>query len=237
MKRDLNVLLQGIDDGRKSFVNTMKYISITTSANFGNMISMALASMFLPFLPLLAKQILLNNFLSDVPSLAIADDNVDREETRLPRRWDIGYVRRFMVSFGLVSSLFDVVTFLALILVARAGEDTFRTAWFVMSLITELAIVFVVRTRMPFWRSGPGQVLFWLSLATALIAVALPYLPVAGWFGFVPISGPLLAGLLLISLLYLAASELVKSRFFVAAHRAGRGRQRHARAVPRPVRR
>ncbi|HXV30562.1 MAG TPA: magnesium-translocating P-type ATPase, partial [Sinorhizobium sp.] len=237
LKRDLHVLLQGIDDGRRSFVNTMKYISITTSANFGNMISMALASMFLPFLPLLAKQILLNNLLSDIPSLAIADDNVDRAETRLPRRWDIGYVRRFMVSFGLVSSFFDVVAFLALILVARAGEDTFQTAWFVMSLITELAIVFVVRTRMTFWKSRPGQALFWLSLATGLIAVALPYLPVAEWLGFVAISVSLLAGLLLISLLYLATSEVVKHLFFVSEHRAAPGRHRHARVLSWPIRR
>ncbi|MEY9626361.1 magnesium-translocating P-type ATPase [Sinorhizobium fredii] len=232
LKRDLDVLLQGIDDGRKSFVNTMKYISITTSANFGNMMSMALASMFLPFLPLLAKQILLNNLLSDVPSLAIADDNVDREETRLPRRWDISHVRRFMVSFGLVSSFFDILTFSALIFVVRAGPETFQTGWFIESLITELAIVFVVRTKMPFWRSRPGQALLWLSAAIALLAVALPYLPVAGWFGFVPISGSLLAGLLLISLLYLVASEFVKHHFFAAEHRAG---HRRARSLPRSI--
>jgi Mg2+-importing ATPase len=116
----------------------MKYVSVTTSANFGNMISMAFASLFLPFLPLLAKQILLNNLLSSLPSLAIAGDNVDAEQTRAPRRWDIGAVRRFMISFGLISSLFDFLTFGFLLLVLHASVETFRTAWFVESLLTQL---------------------------------------------------------------------------------------------------
>ena len=131
LKRDLNVLLRGVDDGRRTFANTMKYISIATSANFGNMISMAAASLALPFLPLLAPQILLNNFLSDIPSLAIATDRVDADQTRNPRHWDIGYVRRFMVVFGLVSSLFDAVTFAFLLLVAGATAQIFQTGWFV----------------------------------------------------------------------------------------------------------
>ncbi|CEO91813.1 putative magnesium-translocating P-type ATPase (plasmid) [Sinorhizobium fredii HH103] len=213
LKRDLNVLLRGIDDGRRSFANTMKYISITTSANFGNMISMAFASMFLPFLPLLAKQILLNNLLSDVPALAIAGDRVDREEMRSPRRWDIRYVRRFMVSFGLVSSLFDFVTFAALVLLVKAEPATFQTAWFIESLLTELAIVLIVRTRSFFWRSRPGRMLPFLTLTTAIAAVALPYSPFAGYFGFVPLPWPLMTGLLLITVTYLLASELTKHWF------------------------
>jgi len=147
LQRDLGVLLAGIDDSRKTFANTMKYISITTSASFGNMISMAFASLFLPFLPLLAKQILLNNFLSDLPALAIASDNVDLDQTRSPRHWDIGYIRRFMLCFGLVSTLFDFITFGFLLGIARASAETFQTAWFVESLITELTIVLVIRTR------------------------------------------------------------------------------------------
>lgn len=213
LKRDLNVLLRGIDDGRKSFANTMKYISITTSANFGNMISMALASMFLPFLPLLAKQILLNNLLSDLPALAIADDNVDRADTRIPRRWNISYVRRFMVSFGLVSSLFDFVTFAALVLVAKAAPATFQTAWFVESLLTELGIVLIVRTRSMFWRSKPGGLLSLLTLTTAIVAVILPYAPLAHWLGFVPLPWPITTGLLLITAAYLGVSEVTKHWF------------------------
>jgi Mg2+-importing ATPase len=214
LKRDLNVLLRGVDDGRRTFANTMKYISITTSANFGNMVSMAAASLALPFLPLLAPQILLNNFLSDIPSLAIATDRVDADQTRNPRHWDIGYVRRFMVVFGLVSSLFDAVTFAFLLLVAGATAQIFQTGWFVESLITELAIVLVVRTRKAFWRSRPGALLSWLTLAVALFAVAIPYLPGAGWFGFVPLPWWVMAGLTAITLAYLAASEATKRWFY-----------------------
>lgn len=214
LQRDLGVLLTGIDDSRKTFANTMKYISITTSANFGNMISMAFASLFLPFLPLLAKQILLNNFLSDLPSLAIASDNVDDDQMKSPRHWDIGYIRRFMLCFGLVSTLFDFATFAFLLAIVNAAAETFQTAWFVESLITELAIVFVIRTRKAFWRSSPGRLLAWLSLAVLLLAVAVPYLPFAGWFGFVPLPPFVMGGVLAITLLYLAASEMTKHWFF-----------------------
>lgn len=221
LERDLGVLLRGVDDGRKTFANTMKYISITTSANFGNMISMAFASLALPFLPLLAPQILLNNFLSDVPSLAIATDNVDTDQVRTPRRWDIAFVRRFMVTFGLVSSLFDALTFGFLLLVAGATAQVFQTGWFVESLITELAIVLVVRTRTTFWRSRPSALLSWLTLAVAVFAVAIPYLPGADWFGFVGLPLPVVCGLMAITLAYLAASETVKHWFFARERRRG----------------
>ncbi|ESY77385.1 magnesium transporter [Mesorhizobium sp. LNHC221B00] len=220
LKQDLGVLVRGVDDGRKTFANTMKYISITTSANFGNMISMAVASLFLPFLPLLAKQILLNNFLSDVPSLAIASDNVDQDQLRRPRHWDISFVRRFMISFGLVSSLFDFATFAFLLLFAHATASTFQTAWFVESLLTELAIVLVVRTHGAFWASRPSPLLAWLTLAVGIVAIAIPYLPFAAWFGFVPLPLPVLAGLASITALYLLASEATKRWFF---DRDGRG--------------
>lgn len=221
LKRDLGVVLRGVDDGRATFANTMKYIAITTSANFGNMVSMALASLVLPFLPLLAPQILLNNLLSDVPSLAIATDNVDAEQTRTPRHWDIGYVRRFMVACGLVSSVFDVVTFAFLLLVVGATAQVFQTGWFVESLITELAIVMIVRTRKPFWKSRPGSLLSWLTLAVGALAIAIPYLPGAGWFGFVPLPAPVMAGLIAITLAYLAASEATKRWFFAHERRRG----------------
>lgn len=214
LKQDLGVLVRGVDDGRKTFANTMKYISITTSANFGNMISMAVASMFLPFLPLLAKQILLNNFLSDLPSLAIASDNVDPDQLRRPRHWDIRFVRRFMISFGLVSSLFDFATFAFLLFFAHATEAAFQTAWFVESLLTELAIVLIVRTHRAFWASRPSPLLAWLTLAVGIIAIMIPYLPFAAWFGFVPLPLPVLAGLVAITALYLLASEATKRWFF-----------------------
>ncbi|TJW09393.1 MAG: magnesium-translocating P-type ATPase [Mesorhizobium sp.] len=226
LKQDLGVLVRGVDDGRKTFANTMKYVSITTSANFGNMISMAIASLFLPFLPLLAKQILLNNFLSDVPSLAIASDNVDPDQLRRPRHWDIGFVRRFMVSFGLVSSLFDFATFAFLLLFVHAPAAGFQTAWFVESLLTELAIVLIVRTHKAFWMSHPSRLLAWLTLAVAVVAIVIPYMPFAAWFGFVPLPLPILAGLLAITALYLMASEATKRWFF--GHESHQSHRRRA---------
>src|SRR3954470_16434703 len=134
LSRDLDVLRSGVEDGRRTFANTLTYIAITTSANFGNMVSMALAAPLLPFLPLVAKQILLNNFLSDVPSMAISTDRVDAARVTHPQRWDIREVQRYMIVFGLVSSVFDMLTFAALLLFFRAAAATFQTAWFVVSL-------------------------------------------------------------------------------------------------------
>ena len=225
LQRDLGVLLRGVDDGRKTFANTMKYISITTSANFGNMVSMAFASLALPFLPLLAPQILLNNFLADMPSLAIATDNVDPDQVRTPRRWDIAFVRRFMVTFGLVSSLFDFVTFAFLLFVARATAELFQTGWFVESLITQLAIVLVVRTRVSFWRSRPSKLLSGLTLVIGLLALAIPYLPGVGWFGFVALPSPVLGGLVTITFAYLAASETAKHWFFAHERHHGNAKR------------
>ena len=236
LKRDLSVVVRGVDDGRKTFANTMKYISITTSANFGNMLSMAAASLYLPFLPLLAKQILLNNFLSDIPALAIAGDNVDVDQVRRPRHWDIRFVRRFMVSFGLVSSLFDFATFAFLLLAVHATAATFQTAWFVESVLTELAIVIVVRTRRRLWRSRPSLLLAGLAIGVGVVAIAIPFAPFAGWFGFVPLATPVLAGLLTITALYVLVSELTKSWLFDHGSRARPSRKTAAsnphRAAP-----
>ncbi len=234
MHRDLNVLCRGIDEGRRIFANTMKYISLTTSANFGNMISMAAASLFLPFLPLLAKQILLNNFLSDLPALAIADDNVDSQMIEKPHHWDIGYIRRFMICFGLVSSVFDLITFSVLLHFFHADAATFRTGWFIESLMTELCILLVIRTKLVFFRSQPGPVLVSLVVAVALLAVLMPYLPFAGDLGFTPLPVPLLMGLLAITGLYVIASELSKLLFFAVENRR---RQRHKAPRHRLVRR
>ena len=189
LKRDLDVLRTGVEDGRRTFANTLKYISITTSANFGNMVSMAIAAPLLPFLPLVAKQILLNNFLSDVPSMAISTDRVDPERVTHPQRWDITQVRRYMLVFGLVSSILDLLTFAALLLVFRAGEATFQTTWFVVSLLTELGVVLILRTRGPAWRSRPSALLLWTTVAATSFALAVPFLgPGSRLFGFVPLS-------------------------------------------------
>jgi len=214
LKRDLGVLAQGVRLGRQTFANTLKYVFITTSANFGNMVSMAGASLFLPFLPLLPKQILLNNFLSDVPSMTIATDRVDREQVDRPRRWDIRFIRNFMLVFGLVSSVFDYLTFGALLYWLRATEREFQTGWFIESLMTELFIVLVVRTRGRFYRSRPGRLLLVSTLFVAGTTVFLPYTPLGALFGFVPL--PPLFVLLLLGITggYLVASEMVKAWFF-----------------------
>ncbi|WP_427914697.1 HAD-IC family P-type ATPase [Ramlibacter sp. MMS24-I3-19] len=158
LRKDLGILREGIDEGRRTFANTLKYILTTISANFGNMFSMAVASVVLPFLPLLASQVLLNNFLADIPATTIASDNVDREWVAAPRRWDTRFIRDYMILFGLVSSVFDLFAFGVLLWLFRAGADEFRTGWFIESLLTELVIALVVRTQGPFWRSRTWQV-------------------------------------------------------------------------------
>ena len=225
LERDLGVLKQGILDGRRTFANTLKYISITTSANFGNMISMAVGTVFLPFLPLTAAQILLNNFLSDMPSLAVAGDRVDPEAVARAPRWDIGSIRSYMVVFGLISTVFDLLAFALLVSVFHAGESLFQSTWFVISLMTELVVVLVLRTRRASWRSRPGRLLLVSTGAVALLAVALPYLGVpAGMVGLVPLPWRLLATGLAIVLVYLVATEAVKRAFYTRAGRPGRTR-------------
>jgi Mg2+-importing ATPase len=187
------------------------------SANLGNMVSMAVASLFLPFLPLLAGQILLNNFLSDVPAVGLADDSVDPELVARPGRWNIGFIGRFMVEFGFLSSAFDFLTFGALLTVFHAAPDLFRTAWFVESLLTELVIALVVRTRRPFFRSRPGSVLLVSTVVLIVLTPLIPYLPFAAVLGFVPPPLSLLAVVCGITVLYVAATELAKQWFFRAA--------------------
>ncbi len=211
------MLRAGVEDGRRTFANTLKYISITTSANFGNMVSMAIVTPFLPFLPLLAKQILLNNFLSDLPSLAIASDRVDPERLATPQRWNVAEIRHFMIVFGLVSSVFDLLTFGLLLWVLQAAEPLFQTAWFMISLLTELAVVLVLRTRRSAFRSRPGRLLMWSTVAVIALTFAIPWLgPLSGAFGFVPLSPGTLASIIAILLGYIAATEAVKLWFFRA---------------------
>jgi Mg2+-importing ATPase len=214
LKRDLGVLRAGIEEGRRTFANTLKYVFTTTSANFGNMFSMAGASLFLPFLPLLAKQILLNNFLSDFPALGIASDRVDKNMVERPHRWNIRFIRDFMIIFGLVSSVFDYLTFGMLLVVVRASPEQFRTGWFIESLLTELVIALVVRTRGPFFRSRPGTMLWTATLAVGLITLAIPYLPFGGFLGFTPLPAWLMLALLGITALYVFAAELAKKFFY-----------------------
>jgi Mg2+-importing ATPase len=214
LKKDLAILRQGIDEGRSTFANTLKYILTTISANFGNMFSMAGASLLLPFLPLLAPQILLNNFLSDIPAITIASDNVDPEMTGEPRRWNTRFIRNYMVLFGMVSSIFDFLTFGILLFLFRASPEEFRTGWFIESLITELVIALVVRTRHVFFRSRPGKLLLASILVFIGIAVVLPYLPFISVFGFIPLPLPLMLTMLGLTALYILATEITKKYFY-----------------------
>lgn len=235
LRPDLAVLCQGVEEGRRTFANTLKYISITTSANFGNMISMALAAPLLPFLPLAAKQILLNNFLSDLPSIAISSDRVDDDRLATAQHWDVHDLRRYMLVFGLTSSLFDLLTFWLLLKVFHASESLFQTSWFVVSLLTELAVLLVLRTHRPAWISRPGTVLWVTTLLVAVIALVLPFIgPVAALFGFVALPPALLGGMLLIVLGYVAATEFAKRRFYA---RPTRRTHAAARAARRRVKR
>lgn len=219
LRHDLSVLLAGIKEGRRTFANTLKYVFTTTSANFGNMLSMAGASLFLPFLPLLAKQILLNNFLSDIPAMGIPGDRVDEDWVERPRRWDIKFIRNFMITFGLVSSIFDYATFGMLLFLAKATESQFQTGWFIESLLTELVIALVVRTRMPFYRSRPGKLLFLLTVAIGLLTLMVPYLPFSHYLGFTPLPAWMMAVLIAIVCLYVLAAEVAKKYFYAHAQR------------------
>ena len=214
LRRDLGVLRAGIQEGRRTFANTLKYIFTTTSANFGNMLSMAGASLFLPFLPLLPKQILLNNFLSDLPAFGIASDNVDEDMVTQPHRWNIGSIRDFMIIFGLVSSVFDYATFGLLLFVVHATEQQFQTGWFVESLLTELVIALVIRTRRLFFLSRPGQFLWISTLIVSLGTIVLPYTRFGQLFGLIPLPAWVMAALVVFTGLYVVAAEIAKKFFY-----------------------
>lgn len=214
LKTDLSILRQGIDEGRVTFANTIKYILTTISANFGNMFSMAGASLILKFLPLLAPQILLNNFLSDIPAMTIASDAVDPEMTDRSHRWNTKFIRNYMVLFGLVSSVFDFLTFGTLLYLFRASPEEFRTGWFIESLLTELVIALVVRTRHVFFKSRPGKLLLISTLVFISITLVLPYLPFIKIFGFIPLPAPFMLAMIGLTALYVLATEITKKFFY-----------------------
>jgi P-type Mg2+ transporter len=214
MEKDLNVLVAGVKEGRITFANTLKYIFMATSANFGNMFSMAGISLFLPFLPLLPSQILLTNLLTDFPELTIATDRVDRELTRQPRRMNIEFIRNFMVVFGLLSSVFDYLTFWALLSLLRAQPEQFRTGWFIESTLSASLVVLVVRTRKPIFQSKPGKYLFVATLMTVTVALVTPFTPLAPILGFRALPLEFLLVLGAIVALYIITAEAVKQIFY-----------------------
>ena len=214
IEKDLSVLVDGIKEGRKTFANTLKYIFINTGSTFGNMFSVAIASLLLPFLPMLPKQILLTNFITDFPYLTIASDNVDEEQLDRPGKWDIKMIRNYMVIFGIHSSLFDLITFLTLLFVLKVKEASFQTSWFVESILTELFILFIIRTHKSFMQSRPGNYLFWLSLLGLVMTIGLPYAPFAQEVGLVPLPLKNLGYMLTIVLAYIITADMLKVWFF-----------------------
>ena len=214
LEKELGVLVQGVREGRTTFANTLKYVFMATSANFGNMFSMAGVSLFLPFLPLLPKQILLTNLLTDFPEMTIATDRVDSEMVDYPRRWDIKAIRKFMITFGLVSSVFDYLTFGVLLLILQATRDQFRTGWFLESVISASLIVLVIRSRKPFFKSRPGKYLLMTTLLIAVVTLILPFTKLGEIFGFswLPILFLVLIGIII--LFYIITAEVVKTIFY-----------------------
>jgi P-type Mg2+ transporter len=214
LEKALTVLHDGVVEGRRSFGNIMKYVLMATSSNFGNMLSMALASLFLPFLPMLPLQILLNNFLYDLAQVAIPADRVDRTWQRQPRRWNVAFIRRYMLTIGPISSVFDLLTFALMLGVFRAGPPLFRTGWFVESLATQTLVIFVIRTAASPWALRPGRGLMVGVAASLGVGVLLPFTPLAGWLGFVPLPPLFFAFLVVMTAAYLAAVEVAKRRFY-----------------------
>jgi len=220
--RSLDILIDGVKEGRKTFANTMKYVFMATSANFGNMFSMAGASLFLPFLPLLPKQILLTNLLTDFPEMTISTDSVDDELVERPQRWDIRYIRNFMIVFGVLSSVFDYLTFGALLFVLHAAPETFRTGWFMESVISASLIVLVIRTRQPFFRSPPGRLLVLATMTVAAATLILPFTPLGTLFGFIPIPMEFIGLMGAIVAFYVLSAEVAKRLFYARLEAPGR---------------
>jgi Mg2+-importing ATPase len=210
LEKRLSVLHDGVVEGRRAFGNIMKYVLMGTSSNFGNMLSMAGATLVLPFLPMLPLQILLNNFLYDLSQVAIPADRVDRSYLVKPRHWNIAFIRRYMLVLGPISSAYDFLTFGVMLVVFHADVPLFRTGWFVESLATQTLVIFVIRTAARPWASPPSRALACGVGASVATGLALPFTPLAGWLGFAPLP-PLFFGVLVAMVVaYLGLVEIVK---------------------------
>ena len=213
LEKDLGILAEGVSLGRNTFANTLKYVFMATSANFGNMFSMAGASLFLSFLPLLPKQILIENLMTDLPELTISTDNVDQKLVQRPRRWNISLVRKFMITFGFLSVVFDFLTFLAL-RISNSTEQVFRTGWFVESVISASIMVLIIRTQQPFYNSRPSKYLLIATLSLVVFTLIFPLTPIASLFGFSPMPITLYLLIGVIVTMYVASAELIKRKFY-----------------------
>lgn len=220
LEKDLKILSEGIQSGRKTFGNIMKYILNTISANYGNMFTVAASSVFLKFIPLLPTQILLNNFISDIPLFAVATDNVDANFIKKPRRWNLNYITNFMIYYGFVSSVFDMLLILPMIFILKVEPSVFRTAWFVESSISEILVTFAIRTRLPFYKSKPSKWLIGLSIISVIIVLSMPFLKL-GAFKFESLTLPIWILILIDLIAYFVVTEIVKRKFFTKLESSG----------------
>ena len=214
LQNSLKVLLSGIKEGRRTFINTLKYIFVATSANFGNMFSMAGASLFLKFLPLLPKQILLTNLFTDFPSLQIASDSVDEDWLKTPVKWDMKFIKKFMVVFGITSSIFDYVTFFVLLNIFKADEKLFQTGWMLESVISAMVVMLIVRTARPAIKSKPSKNLLISIGLVSLILISIIYSPINSYLGVVALPLGAFISMLCISLIYALVAEIMKKKFY-----------------------
>jgi Mg2+-importing ATPase len=215
LRNDLRVIVDGVVEGRKTFGNTMKYIQMAMSSNFGNMFSAAGGSLFLPFLPMLPVQLLLNNLLYSFAQLALPSDDVDQAYLQRPQRMQTSFIRNFMLSFGPISSIFDFLTFFVLLFVFKASAPLFQTAWFVESLFTQTLVIFAIRTgKIPFWRSRPSKLLVFNVTVVLILALVLPFTAVGTFFSFVALPVKFLVILVVFIVAYLGLVELTKKWFY-----------------------
>ncbi|MGE5628660.1 MAG: magnesium-translocating P-type ATPase [Solirubrobacterales bacterium] len=214
LEKNLGVLTEGVKEGRRTFNNTLKYIFMASSANFGNMFSMAGVSLFLSFLPLLPQQILVANLLTDFPELTIATDNIDREMIERPRRWDVKFIKKFMLTFGLVSSLYDYITFGVLLFIFKSNTGQFRTGWFIESVISASMAVLIIRTRRTFYQSRPSKPLFLTTLLIGIVVILIPLTPLGTILGFETLNMKVYIAIALIIALYIITLEFVKKIFY-----------------------
>jgi Mg2+-importing ATPase len=214
MEKDLMVLVDGIKEGRKTFANTLKYLFISTGSTFGNMCSVAAASLILPFLPMLPKQILLTNFLTDFPFLSVTTDHVDQAQLERPGKWNLKLIRNYMLVFGIHSSVFDLITFLTLFHVLKVKSSDFQSGWFIESVLSEIFIIFIIRTHQNFFKSKPGKYLFILGSVALILTIGLPYMPFAQDIGLSPLAPITLGAMLIIVTTYIITADLLKVWFF-----------------------
>jgi Mg2+-importing ATPase len=212
---DLKVLYDGVIEGRKTIENTSKYIKMNVSSNFGNMLSVAIGSLFLPFLPMLPTQILLNNLLYDISQLSLPLDNIEENVVKKPRKLNVNFLKKFMVIFGPISSIFDILVFIILLSIVKVSERTFQTAWFIESLATQTLVIFLIRTStFPFFKSKPNKLLAMNIILVILAAVLIPYSPFSVFFKFENLSLNLLLLIFAIVIIYLVVVEVVKMIFY-----------------------